>query len=144
MTLEDKLINAPCPFCTYNGPGYFQKGTHASACPYYSVGGKEQRISFLAPFIIDLIKQYVEAVAKREREFTKIYVLYDARAKGGDTDKASIYVTASSEAEAREDGQDEAWQDGIWYEYDIINEELINGVARWDLPPTNYGKESDD
>lgn len=69
-------------------------------------------------------------------EVEKLYVLYDGRAKIlGDTDRASVYVTASSEQEARKDGQDPAWQDGIWYEYDCKGNELINEKPRWDLPP---------
>ncbi len=25
-------FDAPCPLCEYNGPGYFQRGTHAKWC----------------------------------------------------------------------------------------------------------------
>ena len=66
----------------------------------------------------------------------KLFVLYDGRAKTLPADDACVYVTASSEAEARRDGKDSAWQDGIWYEYDVNeNDELINQKVRWDLPP---------
>lgn len=67
----------------------------------------------------------------------KLYALYDGRAKTGDTDNAAFYVIASSEEEAIEDGKDSSWQDGIWYEYDVINGELKNERIRPDLPPNN-------
>lgn len=73
----------------------------------------------------------------------KLFVLYDARAKFGDTDDACVYVTASSEKEAREDGKDSSWQDGIWYEYDCDGDTLVNEKMRPDLPPAcnkNEGK----
>ncbi len=65
----------------------------------------------------------------------KFYVLYDARAKAGPSEHAIIYVTALTEAEAIDDGQDTAWADGIWIEYEIVNGLLSNGRRRWDLPP---------
>ena len=147
MTFDDQFFKAPCMFCGYNGPGYFQKGTHASACPYYGVGGLAERKEMIGPFLSDIVKLYMENVAEEEREskdgkiIGKSFLLYDGRAKTGGPDAACIYVTASSLSEAVQDGQDEAWQDGIWYEYDQWDEDgvvtLINGKARWDLPPAN-------
>ena len=77
----------------------------------------------------------------------KLYILYDGRAKlDGNTDEASIYVTADSLDEVREYATEECWADGIWYEYDIeldsspdsvLDGLLHNGKPRWDLPPTN-------
>jgi hypothetical protein len=65
----------------------------------------------------------------------KLFVLYDGRAKLSDPDNASIYTTVYTERDAKYDGQEPSWQDGIWYEYDIIDGCLENGRARWDLPP---------
>ena len=65
----------------------------------------------------------------------KVFILYDGRAKLGNTDEASVYTVANSEAEARGEGNDDAWQDGIWYEYDAKGNDLINEKARFDLPP---------
>ena len=66
----------------------------------------------------------------------KLFVLYDGRAKSGNTDRASVFVTASSEKEAQQDGRDPAWQDGIWYEYDCLpNGVITNGRPRWDIAP---------
>lgn len=73
----------------------------------------------------------------------KLFILYDGRAKSGDTDRASIYVTADSEKEAREDGQEPAWNDGVWYEYDRVPAErgaggmLKNERPRFDIPPNS-------
>ena len=64
-----------------------------------------------------------------------LFVLYDSRAKNGDTDSASVYVTASSKEEALKEGQDSAWQDGIWFEYSCTDGVLTNGKIRRDLPP---------
>jgi hypothetical protein len=36
-------LDAPCKWCGYNGPGYWQKGTHTEACPWHKVGGSEDR-----------------------------------------------------------------------------------------------------
>lgn len=69
----------------------------------------------------------------------KLFVLYDGRAKFGSTDDAAVYVTASSEKEAQIDGNDPAWQDGIWYEYDCHGDKLANEQPRWDIAP-NDGK----
>jgi hypothetical protein len=147
MNLEDMLLKAPCPFCGYSGSGFYKERTHASACPYYSVSGYNERKEMLVPFLVDIVKQYMESIAEEERVYKegkitgKFFVLYDGRAKTGGYDAAAVYVTASSLAEAVEDGQDEAWQDGIWYEWDQWDEDgvitLINPVARWDLPPAN-------
>lgn len=67
----------------------------------------------------------------------KAFILYDGRAKLSDPENAAVYVCAGSEAEALFDGQDDAWQDGIWYEYDVIDGTLVSGKPRWDLPPAN-------
>lgn len=67
----------------------------------------------------------------------KIFVLYDGRARSGNTDRASVYVTADSIHEALEYGSDPAWQDGVWFEYDCKGRELINELPRYDLPPFN-------
>lgn len=81
---------------------------------------------------------------------SKLFVLYDGRAKSGDTDEAAIYITAASEEEAREDGKDSSWTDGIWYEYDVEKDtdpesvfdgQVTNERPRYDLPP--YTQETD-
>lgn len=72
----------------------------------------------------------------------KQFILYDGRAKTGDTDVAQILDTAETEIEAREEGASRRGEDGIWYEYDVQAPKdpsgtpiLVNGKARWDLPP---------
>jgi hypothetical protein len=40
---DDAMLDAPCVFCGYNGAGYWQSGTHAKDCRWYSVGGYVDR-----------------------------------------------------------------------------------------------------
>ena len=44
MSNIEKLLNAPCICCGYNGRGYWQKETHDYYCPFYEVGGVLDRI----------------------------------------------------------------------------------------------------
>lgn len=39
----DDPLGAKCVFCSYNGPGYWQPGTHSKSCPWHSVGGMDER-----------------------------------------------------------------------------------------------------
>ena len=64
----------------------------------------------------------------------KCFVLHDGRAKSGDTDDASVLITAHSEQEARKDGRGWSGYDAIWYEYDVVNGQAVNEKARWDIP----------
>lgn len=63
----------------------------------------------------------------------KCFILYDGRAKSGDTDDASVLVTAHSEREARHDSQNWSGYDAIWYEYDVRDGRVINEKVRWDI-----------
>ena len=65
----------------------------------------------------------------------KIFILYDGRAKGGDTNRASVLIVANSEAEARYDAAGYKGHDAVWFEYDIKGKTLINERMRPDLPP---------
>jgi hypothetical protein len=67
----------------------------------------------------------------------KLFILYDGRAKLGETNDASVLCTASTEKEAREDTKElfEGY-DAIWFEYDVDKGDvLVNGKPRYDLPP---------
>lgn len=37
------LLEAPCVFCGYNGRGYWQSTTHDKECPWFMLGGYEER-----------------------------------------------------------------------------------------------------
>lgn len=37
------LLEAPCCFCGYSGPGYYQKNTHTPNCPWHTIGGLGDR-----------------------------------------------------------------------------------------------------
>ena len=65
----------------------------------------------------------------------KLFVLYDGRAKGGDTDDAAVLVSSNSEREAKRDTHLFRGYDAIWYEYDIDTDgkTMINEKARPDL-----------
>lgn len=40
---DEALLAAPCVFCGYNGPGYWQPITHRPECPWYHLGGGFER-----------------------------------------------------------------------------------------------------
>ena len=42
--ISHNLFDAPCVFCGYNGPNYYQAGTHDKKCPWHRVGGYDERI----------------------------------------------------------------------------------------------------
>lgn len=82
------------------------------------------------------------------------FILWDGRAKGGDTDDASVVDTADTEQEAREAGLTQ-WRgyDAIWFEYTEVivtadNQDVyigfelgetivLGGDPRWDIPPAS-------
>jgi hypothetical protein len=68
-----------------------------------------------------------------KKRFGKCFVLYDGRAKSGDTDDAAVLITAHSEQEARHDGRHWSGYDAIWYEYDVVKGVAINEKPRWDI-----------
>ena len=45
-----RILEAPCCFCGYNGPGYYQPHTHDKLCPWYEIGGGEERKHALIVF----------------------------------------------------------------------------------------------
>jgi hypothetical protein len=63
----------------------------------------------------------------------KCFVLYDGRAKSGDTDDATVLITTRSESEARRDGRHWAGYDAIWFEYDVVKGVATNEKPRWDI-----------
>lgn len=66
----------------------------------------------------------------------KSFILFDGRAKSGDSSDATVLDTADTEEEAIESGKVD-WRkyDAIWYEFDLEGNNLVNGKPRWDLPP---------
>jgi hypothetical protein len=64
-----------------------------------------------------------------------MFLLYDGRAKTGNTDNALVMVCARSEEEVREDSKTFSGYDAIWFEYDTDadGKTLINEKARPDL-----------
>ena len=53
--IRDKLIDAPCIFCGYNGPGYFQRGSHKVGCPWHSIGGAQEREDALNEWLLGIM-----------------------------------------------------------------------------------------
>lgn len=41
------VLMAPCRWCAYNGPGYWQEGTHAASCPWRKIGGEVARLDVM-------------------------------------------------------------------------------------------------
>jgi hypothetical protein len=51
----------------------------------------------------------------------KVFILYDGRAKFGDTEDAAVLVTAPSEQEAWNDSRTNFKDvDAVWFEYDLV------------------------
>ena len=51
------LLTAPCLWCGYNGPRYWQIGSHSSDCPYFPVGAREAREELLPTILSTLFAQ---------------------------------------------------------------------------------------
>jgi len=123
-------------------------GKHEDPLAIELLGGAESHLhinlSVLLALATAYVKQQYAAVEKAlEESVKKRFVLYDGRAKSGDADDASVFIVASSEEEARDDGEDYDEQDAIWYEYDVDDDgNLTNPIPRWDLPPN--GEKLDD
>lgn len=64
----------------------------------------------------------------------KLFVLYDARARGGNTDDAAVLVSETSLRGAK-DWRGDWPTDSIWFEYDINKDgkTLINEKERPDI-----------
>ena len=45
--MSNELLDAPCVFCLYNGRGYYQHASHHQSCPWYHVGGADERDKLL-------------------------------------------------------------------------------------------------
>ena len=50
------LVEAPCVFCGYNGPNYWQAGSHDKNCPWHDVGGGYERMDLLREVVGKLIE----------------------------------------------------------------------------------------
>lgn len=69
------------------------------------------------------------------------FMLYDGRAKSGDTESAAVMDTADTEAQARKAGKSD-WRgyDAIWFESRVVEQradgsQVVEETPRWDLPP---------
>ena len=56
--MNELVEYAPCVFCGYNGAGFYQAGTHAEDCPWYTVGGGEERSVMLRKVVASLFKEH--------------------------------------------------------------------------------------
>ena len=71
------LLDAPCIFCGYNGPGYWQAGTHSLECPWHGIGGFDERKSMLRPVIRLLFSQVSHSDKSWvAREAERLYIAY--------------------------------------------------------------------
>ena len=75
-------------------------------------------------------------MSKNPKKLPK-FLLYDGRAKSGDTENAWVMDTAMTEDEARREGNT-TWKghDAIWEEVREVEPGVVEAVRlRWDLPP---------
>ena len=47
MTRELDVLAPSCVFCGYSGEGYWQAGTHDEKCPWFGIGGADERLKIL-------------------------------------------------------------------------------------------------
>lgn len=50
MDLPDEELAAPCRWCAYNGPNYWQAASHDKDCPWHTIGGSAAREAILSGF----------------------------------------------------------------------------------------------
>lgn len=67
MTHSADILGAPCKFCEYNGPGYYQKFTHHPACPWRRIGGREEREELMNKLLPMILGLYFERRKRRAR-----------------------------------------------------------------------------
>jgi hypothetical protein len=65
------------------------------------------------------------------------FILYDCRARTGDTDRASILATAEDKGEAQAISRLFMNQEAVWYEYKEEGTLLVDGCIREDIT-TNW------
>lgn len=71
----------------------------------------------------------------------KLFVLYDERARSGDTDSAAVLATADDAREARSEratGVSNGYRyyaGSVWAEYEVQGKTLVNERLRLDLSP---------
>ena len=61
------LLRPKCLFCDYNGPNFYQSGSHHKYCPFHDIAGVEARL--------DLIETFIRTAGKRMREGRKTMLL---------------------------------------------------------------------
>ena len=91
--VDDSLLEAPCMFCGYSGPGYWQWESHFAGCPWRRIGGIYDRRTAL-PFILeyrDLLVRQQQANAERAARADKFM----------DTEELRAYRTALAARLAR-------------------------------------------
>lgn len=59
MTI-DELLSTKCVFCGYSGSGYYQEHTHKKDCPWFYVGGAEERAKQLPVILRELYRKTQE------------------------------------------------------------------------------------
>lgn len=47
VALCRRVLAAPCSWCGYSGPGYWQTGTHLPTCRWHAIGGEAERVKAL-------------------------------------------------------------------------------------------------
>jgi hypothetical protein len=57
----EQLLSTKCVFCGYSGSGYYQEHTHEKDCPWYYVGGLEERENQLPVILRELYRKTQES-----------------------------------------------------------------------------------
>lgn len=61
--VQTLFTKAPCFFCRYNGPNFFQKGTHEEFCPWHHIGSLSDRLDALPKILQAMRTAYFKEAA---------------------------------------------------------------------------------
>lgn len=57
LEIVDRMLDAPCLWCGYNGKGYWQSGTHDEHCPWLHLASEDERLGQLLRIIEKLARR---------------------------------------------------------------------------------------
>lgn len=114
----DALLEvAPCLFCGYNGPGFYQANTHRVSCPWYRVGGIKPRRARLVPAVRAALAAAGPAPTTNQMSTKDELVIGRA-------------ATGAPPSEARNIVNEQADDDGLWCEAATATEAYLQQALR--------------
>ncbi len=98
--VAQNMLTAPCRWCGYNGPDYWQKGTHATDCPWWRIGGEVDRErALVAPAPIKRADE-MQPVVDELRRRMRVTLDYDLASQPALFEIGVMAMTAQSDPNA--------------------------------------------